>query len=50
MPIRNETSELIDGLLRGLTVGGLTLTMLMLPGAFVAFEKSLQRYFDRLDK
>jgi DNA-binding transcriptional regulator PaaX len=50
MPIRNDTSELIDGLLRGLTVGGLTFTMLMLPGAFVAFDKPLQRYFDRLDK
>lgn len=37
MSIRNETSELIDGLLRGLTVGGLTLTMLIVSGAFVAF-------------
>jgi DNA-binding transcriptional regulator PaaX len=50
MPMRNETSEAIDALLRGLTVGGLTLTMLLLPGTLVAFDKPLQRYFDKLDK
>lgn len=50
MPRRTETSDIVDGLLRAITVGAITGTAILAPNAIQLFDKPLQRYFKRLDK
>jgi hypothetical protein len=50
MAYSKRTSEIIDGLLRFLAIGGLLATTVLAPGALQVFDKPLARYFNKLDK
>lgn len=48
---RNQnTSAVVDGLLRLLATGGLLATSLLIPNALKAFDKPLNNYFNKLDE
>lgn len=48
---RNDnTSAIIDNLLRFLAAGGMLTTLLLAPNALQVFDKPLQRYLNKLDK
>jgi hypothetical protein len=49
MPRRNETSEVIDALLRLAALGGLTATALLAPNAVQLFDKPIQKYMNKMD-
>lgn len=49
MPYRNNTSLLIDSLLRSIALGGLIATSLLAPNALKVLDKPLQDYLKKLD-
>ena len=50
MPRRTDTSYLIDGLLRFITISGITASAILAPNAVRLFDKPLQKYLKKLDE
>src|SRR5688572_28306609 len=49
MPKRNESSAVIDGLIKLAIAGTMTMTAIMAPNALQLFDKPVRRYLKKLD-